>query len=41
MLELPTALDIILHNGNFELGTYKRKFHVRDWKKVVKNNDII
>lgn len=32
--ELPIALDIILFNGNFELGTYKTKYHYRDWKKI-------
>jgi hypothetical protein len=32
--ELPTALDIIMFNGHFELGTYKTKFHDRFWKKV-------
>lgn len=32
--ELPTALEIILFNGSFELGTYKTKFHLRDWKKL-------
>jgi hypothetical protein len=32
--ELPTALDIILYNSNFELGLYKTKWHFRDWKKV-------
>lgn len=32
--ELPTALDIILFNGNFELGTYKTKYHDRNWKKL-------
>ena len=32
--ELPTALDIILYNGTFELGTYRTKYHIRDWKKV-------
>lgn len=31
--ELPTALDIILFNGNFEVGTYKTKYHVRNWIK--------
>lgn len=35
MSELPVALDIILYNGSFELGTYKTKFHVRNWKKVA------
>lgn len=34
MSELPTALDIILYNGNFELGYYKTKFHDRQWKKI-------
>lgn len=32
--ELPTALDIIMFNGHFELGTYKTKYHDRFWKKV-------
>lgn len=32
--ELPMALDIILFNGNFELGLYRTKFHLRDWKKI-------
>lgn len=32
--ELPIALDIILFNGNFDLGTYKTKYHFRDWKKI-------
>jgi len=32
--ELPMALDIILYNGNFNLGIYKTKFHIRDWKLI-------
>lgn len=32
--ELPMALDIILYNGHFELGTYRTKFHDRQWKKI-------
>lgn len=32
--ELPMAMDIIMHNNSFELGTYKTKFHDRNWKKV-------
>ena len=32
--ELPTVLDIVLYNGNFEIGTYKTKFHIREWKKI-------
>ena len=32
--ELPIALEIILFNGSFELGTYKTKFHDRFWKKI-------
>ena len=31
--ELPTALDIVLFNGSYELGSYSTKFHFRDWKK--------
>ena len=34
LAELPTALDIILYNGHFDLGTYKTRYHNRDWKKV-------
>ena len=32
---LPTALEIILTSGSFELGTYRAKFHERIWKKIV------
>lgn len=32
--ELPIALEIILFNGNSELGTYKTKWNLREWKKV-------
>lgn len=35
--ELPTALDIVLYNGHFELGVYKTKYHFRDWKKIKDN----
>ena len=32
--ELPVALDIVLFNGHFELGLYRTKYHLRDWKKI-------
>jgi hypothetical protein len=32
--ELPLALDIIMFNGNFNLGKYKTRFHDRNWKKL-------
>jgi hypothetical protein len=32
--ELPLALDVILHNQSFDLGHYKTKWHLRDWKKM-------
>lgn len=32
--DLPLALEIILSNATFELGTYKTKWHFRDWKKI-------
>lgn len=32
--ELPTALDIILYNGDFTLGRYKTKFSDRAWKLI-------
>ena len=31
--ELPIALEIILSTGSFEVGTYRTKFHDRNWKK--------
>ena len=30
--ELPMALDVILYNGHFNTGTYRTKFHDRNWK---------
>jgi hypothetical protein len=38
--ELPTALDIILFNGHFNLGTYRTKFHDRNWKKQTIKTEI-
>ena len=32
--ELPLALEIILFNGNFELGSYKCRWHDRNWTKT-------
>ena len=32
--ELPIALDVILHNQSFGLGSYKTKYHDRNWKKM-------
>ena len=32
--ELPMVLDIVLYNGNFDIGTYKTKWHLRGWKKI-------
>lgn len=34
--ELPTALDIILYNGSFELGLYKTRSYLREWVKIKK-----
>lgn len=31
--ELPIAFDIIMQTHSFELGWYKSKFHVRNWRK--------
>ena len=31
--QLPTALDIVLYNGSYELGLYKTKWHLRNWVK--------
>lgn len=31
--ELPMALDLVLFNGNYELGVFKTRYHLRDWKK--------
>lgn len=32
--ELPTALEIILSNNSFEIGTYRAKYHDRNWIKI-------
>ena len=32
--ELPLALEVILYNGNFELGSYVCQYHNRLWKKT-------
>lgn len=32
--QLPMALDVVLYTGSFELGTYKTRYHLRDWKKI-------
>ncbi len=32
--ELPLAMDIVMFNGSFELGTFTSKSYVRDWKRV-------
>lgn len=32
--ELPMALDVVLNAQTFELGEYKTKFHIREWKRV-------
>lgn len=32
--ELPTALDIVLFNGGYELGKYKTKYNLKEWKKL-------
>lgn len=32
--ELPLALEVVLNTKSFDLGLYKTKFHVREWKKV-------
>jgi hypothetical protein len=37
LAELPMALDVILYNGHFELGNYKSKYHIRQWKKSSTN----
>jgi hypothetical protein len=36
--ELPIALEIILSTSSFDLGSYKTKHHLHDWKK--KPNEI-
>ena len=32
--ELPMVLDIIMFNGHFETGTYKTRYHFRNWVKI-------
>jgi len=33
--ELPTALNIILNIGSFELGMYKTRSYLNEWKKII------
>ena len=33
--ELPMALDIIMQTGSFEVGHYRTKYHLRDWKSYT------
>jgi hypothetical protein len=32
--ELPLALEVILSRGSFETGTFKTKYHLRNWEKI-------
>lgn len=32
--ELPLALEVILYNGHLNLGTYKARYHDRQWKEL-------
>ena len=36
--ELPTALDIILYNEHFNVGKYKTRYHLREWKQIQEVN---
>lgn len=33
-MSLPMALEIIIHIGKFETGTYKAKYHNKQWVKI-------
>jgi len=35
--ELPLALDVIMYNGSFELGTFATQFHNRVWRTIKSN----
>lgn len=39
--ELPTALDVILYSGSFELGHYKTKWYDRNWVKFTPKKQLI
>ena len=32
--ELPLVLDVILFRGKFETGTFKTKYHLKNWEKI-------
>jgi len=34
ILELPVAIEIVLSTGSFEVGNYKCRYHIREWKKL-------
>ena len=33
LLDLPKALSVILYTGAFEVGQYKTKYRIKEWKK--------
>lgn len=32
--QLPMAIEVVLSTQSFELGLYKSKWHIREWKKI-------
>lgn len=32
--QLPIALEIVLYNGSFELGTYSTRYNQKEWSKL-------
>ena len=37
IIELPIAIEVILSKGSFELGKFKSRYHIREWKEIKKN----
>lgn len=36
IVELPLAIEVILSTGSFELGKYKSRYHIGEWKRIKK-----
>lgn len=34
IIELPRAIEVILYTQSFETGTYRTKYHDKNWKKI-------
>lgn len=36
IVELPLAIEVVLSTGSFQVGNYKCRYHIREWRKSKK-----